>query len=521
MNVLVVDDEPIIRVALRSLIDWESNGLTWLGEAENGAEAWELIETQRVDLLITDLLMPIMDGLELLRKIKESNKDMSSIVLSCMDDFNWVKEAMKLGAKDYILKPTMEPEQLVEIVLSSKAELKKQREERESLDKLKEQIELSKQVQLTTKLQAYLQKGSYAEQLEAELFGNQTLLGSLLLYAVPEISTLSTDHWDHQGYKLVVSWSRNCLLLLYPLPRGEDEHMHNKAAELQRFMDACVEAQEGKPDWFVGLGLKLRSMKDIAMAADWHGRQLHHYFYDSTVVKERLVTGAPSLPEMRPLPYESRNDLLRSLAHDNEQAIRYRVQELGTLLQACNRPQSEVVAFMAELLALAIGYVQERGYAHEVLEAFERKYVHSGAVQGCATMEQLVRLLIEAFEELGSAGIGYGASGLSRSRNPFIKKAVQFMREHYHRNISTLEIAEHVRLSRSYLSDLFSKEMGESLSEALTLIRMEEAKHRLRSGEMKVYEVAEAVGFPDAKSFAKTFKRMVGCSPKEFENSQE
>ncbi|MNI20825.1 Arabinose operon regulatory protein [compost metagenome] len=78
-------------------------------------------------------------------------------------------------------------------------------------------------------------------------------------------------------------------------------------------------------------------------------------------------------------------------------------------------------------------------------------------------------------------------------------------------------MADHVRLSRSYLSDLYSKEMGESLSDTLTQIRIKEAKRRLRMGNMKVYEVGEAVGFPDAKTFAKIFKRVVGCSPKEFE----
>jgi two-component system response regulator YesN len=105
--------------------------------------------------------------------------------------------------------------------------------------------------------------------------------------------------------------------------------------------------------------------------------------------------------------------------------------------------------------------------------------------------------------------------------NPFIKKAVRFMREQYSRNIGTVDIADHVKLSRSYLSDLFSKEMGESLIETLTRIRIEEAKRKLRNGEMKVYEIAEAVGFSDPKSFAKTFKRLVGCTPKEFESRDE
>ncbi|MDF2815967.1 MAG: response regulator, partial [Paenibacillus sp.] len=74
MNVIIVDDEPIIRIGLRSMLDWESSGLTLIGEAEDGSEAWRLIEEHSVDLIITDLLMPRMDGLELLRNIKQNDK---------------------------------------------------------------------------------------------------------------------------------------------------------------------------------------------------------------------------------------------------------------------------------------------------------------------------------------------------------------------------------------------------------------------------------------------------------------
>jgi two-component system response regulator YesN len=82
MNVIVVDDEPIIRVGLRTLVDWEQFGFTLIGEAEDGNEALELIQNHRVVLVITDLLMPRMDGLELMRKLKEQSADLSVIVLS-------------------------------------------------------------------------------------------------------------------------------------------------------------------------------------------------------------------------------------------------------------------------------------------------------------------------------------------------------------------------------------------------------------------------------------------------------
>ena len=100
------------------------------GDAEDGLEAYGLLEALNIDIVITDLIMPRMDGLALIRKLKDCARPISAIVLSCMDDFTYVKEAMKLGAKDYMLKPTMEPESLLEILQGVKRELEIQWNER-------------------------------------------------------------------------------------------------------------------------------------------------------------------------------------------------------------------------------------------------------------------------------------------------------------------------------------------------------------------------------------------------------
>jgi YesN/AraC family two-component response regulator len=261
MNVLIVDDEPIIRLGLKTLVNWEQFGFQHIGEAEDGKEAWEQIDLLHVDIVITDLLMPRMDGLELIRLLQNHSRTIAVIVLSCMDDFTYVKEAMKHGAKDYILKPTMEPDQLVSILISVREDLLQTREMKRRLT-------------------------SFHKDLEIQTNGNITL--------------------------------------------------------------------------------------DEIRAAE---------------------------------PF---------------------------------------------------------------------------------------------------------------TRNPFVIKAFRYMDENYANNISTADIAAHVRLSRSYISDLYGKETDESLSEALTRIRINKAKEMLSQGELKIYEIAGAVGFLDAKVFAKAFKRLVGCTPREY-----
>ncbi|SDN23301.1 two-component system, response regulator YesN [Paenibacillus sp. yr247] len=524
MNVLVVDDEPIIRLGLRTLVDWEKHGFTYAGDAEDGLEACGLLEPLNIDIVITDLIMPRMDGLALIRMLRESARPISTIVLSCMDDFTYVKEAMKLGAKDYILKPTMEPESLLEILQVVKLELEMKWHERKEQQNRQLELASTKQMQLSNRLQAYLQTSIGETELQAELFGEgmtendhngagasaSSSLVSLLLHTGP---TAAVADWRWTGCLAALPLAADSVMLLVPAAAGEldaagDGGVYAAAAALERAAEVRL---ANAPDWFIGAGVVVRRLLQVKHAAELHARQLHERFYSSSW--NRLIVHAPEAASME-VPYDIRSDLLRCVAHDNSEGYLYHAEALCRKLREQRPEKDKVLSFIQELLALAAGYARERGYAG--IERYEELFVYSKALHACSKFEQVKERLLQAMSMLMENQLALGNEHIHRSHNTFIRKVLAYMMENYASPISTSDMADHVRLSRSYLSDLYSKEMGESLSETLTRIRMEEAKRRLRTGEMKVYEVADAVGFPDAKTFAKTFKRVVGCSPKEF-----
>lgn len=528
MNVLVVDDEPIIRLGLRTLVDWEKHGFTYAGDAEDGLEACGLLETLNIDIVITDLIMPRMDGLALIRMLRDSARPISTIVLSCMDDFTYVKEAMKLGAKDYILKPTMEPESLLEILQGVKNELEIQRNERREQQSWQLELASTKQMQLSNRLQAYLQTSLGETELQAELFGvgntendhyaagasTSSRLISLLLHFG---SGAAVADWRWTGCLAALPLAADSVLLLVPAAAGEpdaagDGGVYAAAAALERTAEVRLPTA---PDWFIGAGVVVRRLSQVKPAAELHARQLHERFYSSSW--NRLVLHAPEAASMQvsPLPYDVRSDLLRCIVHDNSEGYLHHAEALCRKLREQRHEKDKMLSFIQELLSLAAGYARERGYAG--IERYEELFVYSKSLYACSRLEQVREQLLQAMNMLMANRLTLGNGHIHRSHNTFIRKVLAFMMENYASPISTSDMADYVRLSRSYLSDLYSKEMGESLSETLTRIRMEEAKRRLRIGEMKVYEVADAVGFPDAKTFAKTFKRVVGCSPKEFE----
>jgi two-component system response regulator YesN len=113
IKVLVADDELLVRIGLRTTIEWEKNGFTIVGEAKNGKEAIELFDKFDADILITDIRMPVMDGLEVIQSIKEKKKDLKSIILTHYDDFSYAQKAIKLGASEFILKNNLSSDNLL------------------------------------------------------------------------------------------------------------------------------------------------------------------------------------------------------------------------------------------------------------------------------------------------------------------------------------------------------------------------------------------------------------------------
>lgn len=131
MRVLIVDDEALVRVGLKSMINWESYGFELIGEASDGRIALEMAKNTPPDILITDLKMPVLDGLELIRRVKKDYPNCKVIVLSSYDDFSLVREAMKLGAADYLLKLEVEPAQLINTLRGLKDDIVQERHYRQ------------------------------------------------------------------------------------------------------------------------------------------------------------------------------------------------------------------------------------------------------------------------------------------------------------------------------------------------------------------------------------------------------
>ena len=122
-DIIIVDDDKLIREDVKTIMEWEKYGFRIVGEANNGMDAIKLINSSHVDIVITDIYMPILNGIELIRSVKSSHPDIKFLVISNYDDFGFVKEAMKLGASDYLLKYEIEKNNLIFLIENLKREI--------------------------------------------------------------------------------------------------------------------------------------------------------------------------------------------------------------------------------------------------------------------------------------------------------------------------------------------------------------------------------------------------------------
>jgi two-component system, response regulator YesN len=130
MNLMIVEDEVLVRMGLRTLVEWEKSGFTLAAEAKDGAEALEILKQKKIDIIITDIRMPVMDGITMIKEIRSRQIECEIVILSSYDDFEYVKQAMVLEARDYLHKPTMMPDDIIATLTRVAQEIKKKREQK-------------------------------------------------------------------------------------------------------------------------------------------------------------------------------------------------------------------------------------------------------------------------------------------------------------------------------------------------------------------------------------------------------
>ncbi|RXZ83180.1 response regulator [Paenibacillaceae bacterium] len=534
-KVLLVDDEVDVREGLLQEMDWEACGFIVSGTAENGQEALELAENVEPDVVITDISMPFMTGLELAERLRERNPLLKLVILTGYDEFDYARQAVRLNVDEYLLKP-FSADTLQELLLRIRRTIEEEMSRREDIRRLQEHYRTSLPMLgesfLASLLTRKLPKAAILE--KARSYGLQ-LSGSAYVVAVAALHPPEEEPSPGPGQSLRASGDVDLMLhAMLNIAREMWEAQQLGSVFIHQGNLVLMAAGEGDAAWHCRLHDTLENvLRSIdhflklpvtigvgSVAAD--ASHLKNSFTDALLALDyRLLLGSGKVIDIRDV--ENRDCEKLRLDELKEQAL-IRSLKVGTAEEL----HGAVNAIFAELHESSYAYSDMQVYLLEVVTAVLRTAKDAG-VQLDGLFGAGFQLHTEMFKYAGihemQAGFTDLCSRIMRhiaSHRQFaykelVEKAIRYTKENYmDPALSIQKVCAHLHISAGYFSGVFKKEVRVTYGQYLMGIRMEAAKDQLRSTELKAFEIAERVGFADPNYFSFCFKKGVGVSPKEY-----
>ncbi len=492
-RVIIVDDELLIRIAYQSIVDWKEYEFELVGMFENGQEALDAFEDLLPDLVLTDTKMPVCDGIQLIRGIKERAPETICIILSAYGDLDYVKEGMRAGAEDYLLKLDITPERFGQLLSASADKLKMLKHSR--VESVSGDIQKRRQEFLRSWI-----RGEFSER--------ETILDYLRFYKIKfrtrqmicmsiriESERILTDEMtavaqqtatqvlQSTGTWVVVDMQSNHLCVVGCC---DDASMEKYGESVQKSILFALKSVMNLSDVVV----QWSTCRDVLVVPKIFARLVPQETQDETTLVEV-------------------QELVNSLLHFQYEEVIRRLQVLSSLFSAMPFSSMKLMRNNCAYILMSLKTAMK---GDPLLEEWirERYPEMKAQLSECYTprdLTQWVEQFCVTLEEM------------RQNRAPaasLTQRAETYLKEHFTEDLSLDYIAEHCGVSPTYLSRIFAQEKRKGVLEYLTDLRIYEAKRLLAETNEKVYEVAAKSGYPDAVYFSKVFKKNTGVTPKEY-----
>ncbi len=528
-NVYLAEDEYMLREYVKSNRMWEDGPYVLCGDASNGEDAWEDIQAAPVDILITDIKMPFMDGLELSRLVCANRPEIKVIILSGYDDFAYAKQALTLGVTDYLLKP-LKPEDLLNTLARAAELIDKERRQRQSVSRLEqlasESLETNRHKFLSQLCSGLLPRDvirKKAQALQLELSARWYVC---CLLTVCELRRAEADGEAYltfvdcsQAMRLFESehpdcvWYSNDISQFHFIVLGDSE-----SQVLEKARAYLTELQET-----LKLRLKLTQLSAVIGTPCGDLCDL-----SGSMLSAQIAAGL--LPQPRCGGVSLVSDCKSLLQNDHYTAVE---KDLFRSLLATGS-RKDVSEFIGAMVGRLEGTQMSRLYLTyvclDILTAvsdFIRSLDGGKSVQ--LSMPDLNQLFNcghdlsgfrTALESVAAQAIRLRDQSRGGKNDDIIQNARSFILEHYTEPTLDLSaVAGHVSINSAYFSKLFKQETGQCFIEYLTSLRINKAKELLRATHLRTSDIAYSVGYTDQNYFSKLFKKCVGMSAREFRQS--
>jgi two-component system, response regulator YesN len=495
-KVLIVDDEILIRQGIKHYINWEREGFEIVGEASNGKEALELIEAVNPHIIITDIVMPIMDGEELTRLVKEKHPQIEMIVLSSFGEFDYVRSAFQSGVVDYILKPKLDAEGLLTVLKRASSRIP-------SLKSRETQLDVIPSVgQMLNKLISGYEVDEFPLPL-TEVFPNSRfcLLGVEMMSRQTEIPASIKEKLDKGLKKFNYTFyiEKNLILV-----NG------NEFSELIGFVKELAETEPN-----IGLALS-NEFEDVSKIYQIYKDDLlkllnyRFYFPDYPLLMNHDLTN--NLPKSDNFNLDWFTSEMKRKHFDS--AFGYLQEHVTVLSKRYTTDVYEFKAFFGNIIFNITVLLSNMEY--NVKDFEQAKYSYLKSIEDARSAKETVEQLYRFMDEVKKAIVFIQ----NQPENVNIKKILDYINDHYTEPLTLADVAQYFHFNPSYLSSYLSAHNNEGFIEYLNKVRIEEASRLLIQGSVSISEISSMVGYSDHSYFCKVFKKMKGLSPSQFRRKQ-
>lgn len=534
IKVFLVEDEMVIRRGIKNSIDWEKEGYIFCGEASDGELAYPMIIKEKPDILITDIRMPFMDGLELCKLVKKELPNIKILILSGYDEFDYAKEAIRLGVTEYLLKP-ISSGKLLEALNGVSESIRREKEDkdlvRKYMEEMRENTEHEKQkffeqmiagnlsmadaLETGKKYEMNLSAGMYNLLLFRFTLGEENRKSGELLgeaeYAIEKLTERLEYVFEFQ--RGVEGWA-------FLLMADNEEQMSERVKELSKDLEEIMK-NYSTIAYFGGIGQPVARLRELEESFREAERALAARFTMElnriiSVEDIRMAQNVDTLDDISITSFgeieKTRTMLEKFLNNGAEDEIDEFVDVYINEL-----PEENLKSVLMRQYIIMDAYIVMMSFCEKIegiegeMQAQSEELKNSmKTIQTLEEIKNYIRMLLKKI-------IGVRDTISGRRYSDIIEIAKDQIRKTYMSDeISLNTIAAEVGMSPSYFSSIFSKEMGKTFVEYLTEIRMDRAKELLMCSSIKTSEIGYEVGYKDPHYFSYIFKKTQNCTPKEF-----
>lgn len=527
-KILFVDDEEEVRKSIIKKIPWDTVGFEVVGDAENGEDALDKISSLEPDVVITDIKMPFMDGLELAKRVKQERSSIEVVIFSGFNEFEYAKQAIKINVTEYILKP-VNVKELTEILKNLKKKLDDKIAAKRNVDQLREKYQSTlpiirthflkdlvdkemKQDKILEKLEEYnIDIGNARKWIVASVFieipANSQKEEIISLHREKELIPISVEQIlkEHlmETYRFVSFRNATGICVIGALEEDQSytgfvHRLNQVCKDCKKILDITITIGVGEECFsLTALNESYREAKEAIGYRAIIGDGSAIYIKDVEPIQKEYLKFSE----------QDEGELIYSLKFGNSTEIAQVVDTIILKLKKANVHVSQQQIYIISIMNSLMRMIQK----YELNVGSDQDYF--GMLSKLFTLEDVQQLLMKLCLAIHK--------NLNRDRNDTTKNTIQeaknFIFEHFDDSELSVEmVCSHLHLSEAYFSTLFKKEVGQSYINYLTELRLNKAMELLNKTEDKIYIIAQSVGYLEANYFSYVFKKKFGTSPSKY-----